>query len=70
MNKKSATLLNVLLNAAAAIVWTIHCVILAGYTRHNKPPEIILVLDIICAIIWWTAFAVSLVRYRKGKHDK
>ena len=70
MNQKTTTLLNVNLNAAAAIVWTINCIILAGYTRYNGPPEIILVLDIVCAIIWWVAFAVALVRYRKGKHNK
>ena len=66
MNQKTTTLLNVILNAAAAIVWTINC-ILAGY---NGSPEIILVLDITCAIIWWVVFAVALIRYRKGKHDK
>ena len=70
MNQKTTTLLNVNLNAAAAIVWTINCIILAGYTRYNGPPEIILVLDIVCAIIWWVAFAVVLVRYRKGKQDQ
>ena len=67
MNQKTTTLLNVILNAAAAIVWTINCIILAGY---NGSPEIILVLDITCAIIWWVVFAVALIRYRKGKHDK
>lgn len=70
MNRKTTTLLNVLFNAAAAIVWTINCTILARYTRYNRPPEVIQVLDIVCAIIWWVAFAVALVRYRKGKHDK
>ena len=70
MNQKTTTLLNVILNAAAAIVWTINCIILAGYTRYNGPHEIILVLDIVCAIIWWVAFAVALVCYRKGQHDK
>ena len=70
MERKSSTMLNVLLNAAAAIVWTIHCMILVGYTRYDKPPEIILVLDIACAVIWWVAFAAALVRYRTGKRDK
>lgn len=70
MNKKPVGLLNVLLNAAAAIVWTINCVVLVLYTRGNEPPAITLVLDIICAIIWWVAFAVVLVRYYKGKHNE
>lgn len=73
MNQKTTTLLNVILNAVAAIVWTIHCMILAGYIRYNGTSEIILmllVLDIVCAIIWWVAFAVVLVRYRKGKQDQ
>lgn len=70
MNKKPVGLLNVLLYAAAAIVWTINCVVLVLYTRGNEPPEITLVLDIICAILWWVAFAVVLVRYCKGKHNE
>ena len=70
MNKKPVGLLNVLLNAAAVIVWTINCVVLVLYTRGNEPPEITLVLDIICAILWWVAFAVVLVRYCKGNHNE
>ena len=70
MNQKTTTLLNVILEAAVAIVWTINCMILTGYTRCNGSPEIILALDIVCAIIWWVGFAAALVRYRKGKHDK
>ena len=67
MNRRPMTLSSVLLNAAAAIVWTINCVVLAVYTRHNQPPEIILALDILCAIIWWVSFATALIRYRKGR---
>lgn len=73
MNKKPArlsSLWNVILNAAAAIVWTVHSVVLIVYTRDNEPPEIILFLDIICAMIWWIAFAAALIRYRGDRQNK
>ena len=70
MNRKPATLFNVILNAAAAIIWTINCVVLAVYSRQNESLRILLVLDIVCAVIWWVAFAVALVRYRKGRQDQ
>ena len=48
--KKSISLLNVLLNALAALVWTANCVVLVVY---NNPAEFLLGLDILCAVIWW-----------------
>ena len=70
MNRKPATLFNVILNAAAAIIWTIYCFVLAVYSRQDESLRILLVLDIVCAVIWWVAFAVALVRCRKGRQDQ
>ena len=70
MKKKTITWLNVVLNAIAAIVWSANCLILIIYTRYNKPPEIILLLDLLCAMIWWVSFAVLLIRYLNSKKDQ
>ena len=63
--KKSISLLNVLLNALAALVWTANCAVLAVYTRHDPPS-----MDVLCAAIWWTAFAAALIRWRRGRRER
>ena len=65
--KKSISLLNVLLNALAALVWTANCVVLVVY---NSPAELLLGLDILCAVIWWAAFAAALIRWRRGRREQ
>ena len=65
--KKSISLLNVLLNALAALVWTANCVVLVVY---NSPAELLLGLDILCAVIWWAAFAAALIRWRRGRRER
>lgn len=70
MKRKPATGYNVLLSAAMAIVWTINCIIFAGYTGQNQPPEIMVMLDIVGAVICWVNFAVVLIRYRKSGLNK
>ena len=65
--KKPASLLNVLLNAAAALVWTANCVVLMVY---NNPAEFLLGLDILSAVIWWAAFAAALIRWRRGRRER
>ena len=65
--KKLASLLNVLLNALAALVWTANCVVLVVY---NNPAEFLLGLDILCAVIWWAAFAAALIRWRRGRREQ
>ena len=67
--KKSMSLLNVLLNALAALVWTANCAVLTAYTRH-APPSVLLGLDILCAVIWWAAFAAALIRWRRGRREQ
>ena len=65
--KKSASLLNVLLNALAALVWTANCVVLMVC---STTAEFLLGLDILCAVIWWISFAAALVRWRRGRREQ
>ena len=65
--KKPVTLLNVLLNALAALVWTANCAVLMVY---NTPAEFLLGLDILCAVIWWISFTVALIRWRRGRREQ
>ena len=65
--KKPASLLNVLLNALAALVWTANCVVLMVC---STTAEFLLGLDILCAVIWWAAFAAALIRWRRGRREQ
>ena len=65
--KKPASLLNVLLNALAALVWTANCVILALSEELSALPGPLLALDVVCAAVWWVAFAASLFRFRRQR---
>ena len=65
--KKPVTLLNVLLNALAALVWTANCAVQMVY---NTPAEFLLGLGILCAVIWWAAFAAALIRWRRGRREQ
>lgn len=67
MRQKITKLLTLVVTGAAAVVWTINCVILAVYTRHNPPPEFVLPLNIICAAIWWIVFLVQIYRCFRGR---
>lgn len=73
MGKKLLRLLTLLVTGAAAIVWTINCVVLAVYTRQAPPPEFLLPMNIICAVLFWIAFLVrlyGLVRRRETKSQE
>ena len=70
MRKKLLRLLSLLVTGAAAIVWTVNCVILAVYTRHNPPPEFLLPLNILCAVLFWIAFLIRLYYFVKSKGEK
>ena len=65
--KKPASLLNVLINALAALVWTANCVILALSEELSALPGLLLALDVVCAAAWWVAFAASLFRFRRQR---
>lgn len=70
MRKKLLRLLSLLVTGAAAIVWTVNCVILAVYTRHNPPPEFLLPLNILCAVLFWIAFMIRLYYFVKSRGEK
>lgn len=70
MGKKLLRLLTLLLTGAAAIVWTVNCVILAVYTRHNPPPEFLLPMNIVCAVLFWIAFLVRLYGFVRRRETK
>lgn len=70
MKKKLLRLLSLLVTGAAAIVWTVNCVILAVYTRHNPPPEFLLPLNILCAVLFWFAFLIRLYYFVKSRGEK
>ena len=70
MRKKLLRLLTLLVTGAAAIVWTVNCVVLAVYTKHASPPEFLLPMNILCAALFWIAFLIRLwllVRHREKK---
>lgn len=70
MRKKLLRLLSMLVTGAVAIVWTVNCVILAVYTRHNPPPEFLLPLNILCAVLFWIAFLIRLYYFVKSRGEK
>ena len=70
MRKKLLRLLSLLVTGAAAIIWTVNCVILAVYTRHNPPPEFLLPLNILCAVLFWIAFLIRLYYFVKSRGEK
>ena len=69
MKRRPIQWYNVALNALAALVWTANCAVLAAYTRQD-PPAVLLGLDVLCAVIWWAAFAAALIRWRRGRRDR
>lgn len=70
MRKKLLRLLTLLVTGAAAIVWTVNCVVLAVYTRHDPPPEFLLPLNILCAVLFWIAFLIRLYGLLKSRGEK
>lgn len=70
MRQKIAGFLTLVVTGAAAIVWTVNCVVLAVYTRHNPPPEFLLPMNIICAVLFWIAFLIRLYVLVKNRGEK
>ena len=70
MRKKLLRLLTLLVTGAAAIVWTVNCVVLTVYTRHAPPPEFLLPMNIICAVLFWIAFLIRLYYFLKSRGEK
>ena len=70
VRQKIAGFLTLVVTGAAAIVWTVNCVVLAVYTRHNPPPEFLLPMNIICAVLFWIAFLIRLYVLVKNRGEK
>ncbi|MGN8967659.1 hypothetical protein [Intestinimonas sp. HCP28S3_D6] len=70
MRQKIAGFLTLVVTGAAAIVWTVNCVVLAVYTRHDPPPEFLLPMNIICAVLFWIAFLIRLYGFVKNRGEK
>ena len=70
MRQKIAGFLTLVVTGAAAIVWTVNCVVLAVYTRHNPLPEFLLPMNIICAVLFWIAFLIRLYVLVKNRGEK
>ena len=72
MRKKLLRLLSLVLTGTAAVVWTVNAVILAVYTRHDPPPEFLLPLNILCAVLFWAAFLTRLwlLLRRRGENPE
>ena len=70
MRKKLLRLLSLGVTGAAAVVWTVNCVILAVYTRHAPPPEFLLPLNILCAVLFWAAFLIRLWLLLRRRGEK
>lgn len=70
MRKKLLRLLSLVLTGTAAVVWTVNAVILAVYTRHDPPPEFLLPLNILCAVLFWAAFLIRLWLLLRHRGEK
>lgn len=70
VRQKIAGFLTLVVTGATAIVWTVNCVVLAVYTRHDPPPEFLLPMNIICAVLFWIAFLIRLYGFVKNRGEK
>ena len=70
MRKKLLRLLTLAVTGAAAMIWTINCVVLAVYTRHDPPPEFLLPMNIVCAVLFWIAFLGRLYGFVKSRKER
>ena len=67
--REPVRLYSLILLAAAAAVWTANCIVLAVFQRQAAGLKVLLALDVICAVIWWVAFTVNLLRYRRARQE-
>lgn len=67
--REPVRLYSLILLAAAAAVWTANCIVLAVVQRQAAGLKVLLALDVICAVIWWVAFTVNLLHYRRARQE-
>lgn len=60
-------LFGVILSAVAAMIWTANCIVLAIYGGNAAPVRIVLIVDVVCAVIWWAVFLAVVLLRRKGR---
>ena len=70
VDKRPVKLVSVIIHALAAAVWTLNCVLLAMYRSNDRPSGILLALNVVCAVTWWSGFVRAAVRYCKNKQRK
>ncbi len=64
---RKTTPLSVILCGAAAVIMTIYAVL---HVIFGESPLGLVALSVICALVWWVAFAVQAVRWRRGKREQ
>lgn len=69
MKKKRVGKTNVILFGLCAIIWSAKAVYEIITTPYPTTPTL-LILDVVCALCWIVAFAVSLKRYRSDKGEQ
>lgn len=67
MKKQTTQMWVVGMYGLVAIMWTIRFVVLLTDLGYNGPFEIDVMLCVLCVVVWWIAFLVQVMRYRKGK---
>lgn len=65
--KSGVKLPGVILAGLAAVIWTVNCIVLAVYAGGAGLVRAVLVVDIVCAVIWWVVTAGAVYSYRKGR---
>ena len=66
---KKGSLLSVVLFGLCAVIWSVKAIYEVINTPYSTTPTL-LTLDMVCALCWIVAFAVSIKRYRSNKDEK
>ena len=67
--KKDVGLVGMILALLAAVIWTANCIVLLLYAGGATPVRVILIVDGVCAIIWWIVFMVAVLVRRKNRNQ-
>ena len=67
--KKDVGLVGMILALLAAVIWTANCIVLLLYAGEATPVRVILIVDVVCAIIWWIVFMVAVQVRRKNRNQ-
>lgn len=67
--KKGVGLAGLILALLAAVIWTANCIVLLLYAGEAMPVRVILIVDVVCAVIWWIVFVVAVLLRRKNRNQ-